>query len=103
LPTWWARLYLAGDVNEAQQVCRAFCLSEGLCVTVEACDYIYPGGAEAGYCVGLVNYPRFPENEKALRAKAKQLAKLLMEKTCQQSAMITTPTSTEWISTRKGQ
>lgn len=75
-------------------------MREGLCVTVQPCDYIFTGGEEAGYCIGLINYPRFPSNAEAITARAKSLAALLMERTCQWSALVITPTTTEWLSRR---
>ena len=32
--TFWVRLYLAGDIEQAKQVCREECMAQGLCVTV---------------------------------------------------------------------
>lgn len=96
-PTWYAKIYLAGDIEMAKQVCREDCFREGLCVTIEPCEYIYTGGQEAGYCVGLINYPRFPSEPESITQRAKTLALLLMERTFQLSALVTTPTETVWL------
>lgn len=101
VPTWYAKLYLAGDIATAKQVCREECMREGLCVTVEPCEYIYTGGQETGYCVGLINYPRFPSDAEKITARAKLLAELLMTRTCQWSALVMTPERTEWLTKRK--
>lgn len=99
-PTFWAKLHLAGDIEIAKQVCREECFSEGLCVTIEPCEYIYTGGQETGYVVGLINYPRFPAVPDAITDRAKALAIRLMERGCQHSALVTTPALTEWITRR---
>lgn len=99
-PTFTARIYVAGDRAIAEQACRDFCFEVGLCVTVEPTRYIYTGGDEAGVVVGLVNYPRFPSDPESIRAKAKQLATLLMERCCQWSALVVCPDQTEWITRR---
>ena len=99
--TYWVKLYLAGDINVAKQVCREECYKEGLCVTIEPCDYIYTGGEEAGYCVGLINYPKFPSTPEKILERAKTLASKLMERTCQHSVLIMNPTDTEWLTLRE--
>lgn len=98
--TWYAKLYLAGDIEVAKQVCREECMRAGLCVTVEPCEYIYTGGQETGYCVGLINYPRFQSEPAPITERAKALAELIMEKTCQWSALVMTPDMTYWITSR---
>lgn len=99
--TYWVRLYLSGPVEVAKQIIRAECLREGLCVTVEPTTFIYTGGEEAGYVVGLLNYPRFPSSEDALDARADDLMRKLMEGTHQHSALMKTPLVTRWITTRE--
>lgn len=99
-PTNQINLYLAGDINVAKQVLREDCMREGLCVTVTACDYIYTGGQEAGYCVGMVNYPRFPSKPAELLNRAIYLAELLAKRTCQWSALVVAPKKTYWINLR---
>lgn len=99
-PTFWVKIHLAGDIEIAKQVCREECYREGLCVTVEACEYIYTGGQETGYVIGLINYPRFPKTPEQIVARAKGLAVTLMEKSFQHSALIMTPISTEWLTRR---
>lgn len=98
-PTFTATIYIAGDLATARQVCRAFC-SIGLCVTVEATEFIYTGGAETGVRIGLLNYPRFPTEPADILGKARALADFLRERLCQHSWLIVTPTETIWNSTR---
>ena len=94
-PTGWARIYIAGDLAMARQTCREFCM-EGLCVTVTATTFVYPGGAEDGVEVGLVNYPRFPTGQEALGSMAQRLGEHLMEKLCQHSFLVVQPGITTW-------
>jgi hypothetical protein len=100
-PTFWVRLYLSGPIDVAKQVLRAECLREGLCVTVEPTTFIYTGGEEAGYVVGLLNYPRFPSTPEALQARATIIAKALLLATHQCSALVVTPTETVWLNQPK--
>lgn len=99
--TYSVRLYLSGPIEVAKQIIRAECLREGLCVTIEPTTYIYTGGEEAGYVVGLLNYPRFPCSEATLDARADDLMHKLMEGTHQHSALMQTPHSTKWITKRE--
>lgn len=100
-PTFLVRIYISGPIEVAKQLIRADCLREGLCVTFEPTTYIYTGGEEAGYVVGLLNYPRFPSEPEALMTRAKSLALTLLEGTFQHSALIVSPQVSEWISFRK--
>jgi hypothetical protein len=70
-PTYTVRLYLSGPIEVAKQTIREECLREGLCVTIEPTTFVYTGGEEAGYVVGLLNYPRFPGESAALVARAR--------------------------------
>jgi hypothetical protein len=99
--TYWVRLYLSGPIEIAKQVCREDCLREGLCVTIEPTTFIYTGGEEAGYVVGLINYPRFPTTSEKLVKRARELAILLLARTYQHSVLVMTPDGTEWITKRE--
>jgi hypothetical protein len=96
VPTFWARLYLAGPIEVAKQVLRADVMREGLCVTIEATHFIYTGGEQSGYVVGLINYPRFPSTRPAITSRARDLLMLLLDQTHQKSGLLMTPESTEW-------
>lgn len=93
-------LYLSGPIEVAKQALRAECLREGLCVTIEPTTFIYSGGEEAGYRVGLLNYPRFPTTPQELQARAKVVAMALLEATHQHSVLMVTPESTHWFTKR---
>jgi len=96
-PTYWARVYLAGPIDVAKQIIRAECLRGGLCVTVEPTTFIYKGGEEAGYVVGMVNYPKYPESQSEIIGRARGLMMKLLEGTFQHAAMLMTPDITEWV------
>lgn len=100
-PTYCIRLYLSGPIEVAKQAIRAECLREGLCVTVEPTAFIYTGGEEAGFVVGLLNYPRFPTTLEALEARARDLMVKLLDATCQHSALMVTADRSEWITKRE--
>ena len=70
-------IFIAGDIEQAKQVCREYCYQIGLCVTIEPVAYIYTGGEEAGVRIGLINYPRFPVDETELELRAMGLAEIL--------------------------
>lgn len=98
--TYWIRLYLSGPIDVAKQLIRQECMREGLCVTVEPTTFIYTGGEEAGYTIGLLNYPRFPSRPEQLEERAEELMRLLLDGTHQHSALMQTPTRSVWISKR---
>jgi hypothetical protein len=93
-------IFIAGDIEQAKQVCRQYCFEIGLCVTVEPVTYIYTGGEEAGIRVGLINYPRFPTTKEALGEKAAVLGMELMSRLHQHSFSIVGPDETTWYSRR---
>jgi hypothetical protein len=99
--TNWTKIFMAGDLATAKNVCRQFTFKEGLCVTIEPTSYIYTGGEEAGFVVGFINYPRFPnESLCAQLALALQLAHELLDACSQWSFSIMTPTETHWYTRR---
>ncbi len=99
--TFWARIYMSGSIEVAKQVCREYCLEVGLCVTIEPTTFIYTGGEEAGFVVGLINYPRFPASEFQIEQRATHLMERLLEVTCQHSALLMMPGNTCWITKRE--
>lgn len=98
--TYWARIFIAGPIEVAKQIIREECLREGLCVTIEPTTFIYTGGEEVGYVVGLNNYPRFPKSTEDIDLRAEDLARKLLDKTFQHSCMVQTPHITLWFSKR---
>jgi hypothetical protein len=99
-PTYWARIYMSGPIEAAKQALRAECLREGLCVTIEPTLFIYTGGEEVGFVVGLANYPRFPKTAQSILERAQRVVSVLLAATHQHSAMLMTPESTRWVSLR---
>lgn len=98
--TFFARIYMSGPIDVAKQAIRAECLRDGLCVTVDPTLFIYTGGEETGFVVGLVNYPRFPSTPESITKRAEQLIDALLAATHQHSAMLMTPETTRWVSQR---
>lgn len=94
------KIFIAGDYNQAKQICREFCMEEGACVTVTPTSYVYTGGEETGVIVGFINYPRFPATGYDALQKAKRLAEKLMTGLCQHSYTIWAPEDTHWFSRR---
>jgi hypothetical protein len=99
-PTITLTIVMAGDITHAAQVCRRFCL-EGLCVSLKPSTYIYTGGEEAGFEVGLINYPRFPSSLDSLWEKATRLADALRAELAQHSYSIIGPDRTAWDTLRE--
>lgn len=99
-PTHWARIYIAGPIEAAKQIIREECFPGGLCVTIEPTTFIFKQGEEAGYVVGLINYPRFPESVESINARAERLLHRLLDGTFQGSACYVTPEFTRWFSKR---
>jgi len=99
--TWWVKIYLSGPIEVAKQVCRERCMARGLCVTIEPTLFVYTGGEEAGYVVGLINYPRFPSTPEYLNGVAEEIAQALLERTAQWSALMMTPKETTWLTVRE--
>ena len=81
----------AGDIAQAKRFCADYCLT-GLCVTVTETEFIYKGGREMGFIVGLVNYPRFPSTPEDILGQAELIAMQLINELAQNKALIQTPT-----------
>ena len=95
------QIWIAGDHARALELCRLYCEESRFCVTVSPTTYVYTGGREAGVCIGLINYGRFPSEPCAIFARAKELTLRLIEGLGQESATIQAPDKTLWISFRK--
>ena len=96
--TFTAKIYLAGDIREIEQACREFCMSEGLCVTVNPTWFVYTGGQEGGAEIGLINHGKFPATPQEIRNTAIRLAKVLIERANQWTATVVMPDKTLWLS-----
>lgn len=99
--TFWARIYMSGPIEQAKALMRKECMRKGLCVTIEPTQFIYTGGEELGYVVGLIQYPRFPSKKSEIDRRAIGIAKKLMRKTWQWSGLVMFQDKTVWISQRK--
>jgi hypothetical protein len=94
-------IFMAGDCEAARAVCREHCDQVGLCVTVTPTTYVYTGGEEAGFIVGLINYPRFPSASKDIWYRAEALAFHLRAQLGQESFTLQAPDKTVWFSWRE--
>ena len=72
----------------------------GMCVSIHPANYIYTGGEESGFCVTLINYPRFPSTALGMFEKTEQLALMLMNRLHQKSFSIEAPNVTHFYSMR---
>lgn len=100
-PTYWVKIYLSGSIEVAKQIIRENVFQKGLCVIIEPTNYIYTGGEELGYIVGLINYPRFPATPDEINERAESLARELLDRTYQHSCLIMMPNNTLWITKRE--
>jgi Fe-S-cluster-containing hydrogenase component 2 len=100
VPTYAVSIYMAGDIETAKRLLRQECYECGLCVTVDPTTYIYTGGEEQGFVVGMVNYPRFPSDRESIWSRAKSIAEKLIGSCCQWSALLVAPDKTEWMTCR---
>lgn len=100
-PTFYARIYMSGPIEVAKQIIRNDVFHAGLCITIEPTTFIYTGGEEAGYVVGLINYPRFVAEPGAISERARCIAVKLLKGTFQHSALVMTPDETKWITSRE--
>lgn len=98
---FYAKIYLAGDIEVIKQICRKYCYENGFCVTINPTLFIYTGGEEFGVEIGCINYPRFPKSEDEVLKCAKELAELCREGTYQHSYLILTPIQTIWNSRKE--
>lgn len=97
VPTSVYRVYMAGDIETAKRWLRQECWRSPLCVTVEPTTFIYTGGEETGFVVGLLDYPRFPDRHGILAARAREIAVSLRDECGQKSALVVGPEMTEWF------
>jgi len=96
----FADVYIAGSREMARFYCSDFCLT-GFCVNIVDADFAYTGGFESGVKIGIINYARFPSNQKDLTSKAIKLANFLIVKLHQSSASVVSPCGSYFISRRK--
>lgn len=99
-PSATFRIWIGGDYQTALAACRRFTM-RGLCVSVQPVDYVYTLGMEAGVCVTLINYPRFPLDASGIEKTATELGHFLCGELCQGSFSVEGPETTHWLSRRK--
>lgn len=85
------------SITEVENICQTYCNRRGFCVTVTPTKYVYSNGWESGAIVGLINYPRFPENQESLTNAAMELATELMIGLDQKRVTIDFPTHTTML------
>ena len=86
--TFWFKIYMAGNFDVASQTCRKFCIDNNLCVNIFKTDYIYRCGEEPGFCIEVINYPKYPEKENDVFVLVKKLAQEVLIDCCQKSYSI---------------
>lgn len=106
--TFWVRLYMTGPIDDAKRVLREHVYGMGAtpeipggCLTIEPTAFIYDGGEESGFVVGLINYPRFPTTPPELWEQALTIAGKLLRDLKQHSVLLMSPERTQWFSQRK--
>ena len=90
----------AKGYDGALNTCLAYCTEVGLCVTVDPTQYVYRSGHEPGVRVGLINYARFPTDQRILWNTACDLAEFLKEALGQGSYTVQDHEISEFVSTR---
>lgn len=99
-PSYNVEIHMAGDIFLAADAIQNFVDQHGLCVALASQTFIYTGGREQGFKVGLINYPRFPKEPTEILATARELATHLRVWCGQMSYSIVTPDETIWVSYR---
>lgn len=77
-------------ISEIEYYCQSYVNKVGLCVTITPSKFIYTDGNEDGVCIGLINYPRFPQKPQKILSLAVKLAEKLMSMTNQFRCTIVT-------------
>lgn len=67
------------SLQNAQDICQAFCDEVGLGLTLKENEFIYKNGCESGVEIGLINYPRFPKTNTEITILSLELASILKE------------------------
>lgn len=100
VPTFNVDIHMAGDIRFAANTLQRWAMHKGMCVSLTPQVFIYTGGREDGFKVGLINYPRFPAEPSEILKLATVLAEALRFDLGQHSYCIVTPTETIWRSNR---
>jgi ferredoxin len=97
VPTHQVTIWMAGDLATAHRVCREHCHAEGACFTITPSKFVYTGGEEDGFAIGLVNYPRFQSTPTQTQEVAEQLAGKLLTACNQRTCLLVGTRDTTWI------
>ena len=103
IKTFEAKIYIGSINNETGQYCTEGRLENLVseyvnevkwCVTITKTKFIYVDGDESGWIIGIIQYPRFPEDEEKLKEKTLQLASILLNRCYQKRCSIIFPDET---------
>lgn len=101
--TFTANIYLGlrhgysekiSSVDEVRTWLQNYCNEQKLGVTLTPTEFIYVDGNEPGVIVGLINYPRFPENRNTIKYVAMIIAQGLMRLCHQERVSVVFPDET---------
>ena len=73
--SYFANIHMAGDISHCGQVISKY-VRKGACVHVIPLEYIYTGGRENGFMIGLISYPKFPKSNEEILIEATEIAEL---------------------------
>lgn len=102
-PTFTATIYvglkerdsgLIYSILDAEKAIQEYVDEIGLCVTITPTKYIYTNGAEPGFAIGLINYPRFPDTPENIKNKALMLGERLRKLFRQYKVSVVFPNET---------
>lgn len=89
------------DRSLAISILQRYVDAVGLCVSVKDVQYVYTGGSEPGLEVGLINYPRFPSSPPEIKARALEIAKVLLKVCHQERISVVMPDETVTLESRQ--
>ena len=99
-PTTVIDIHICGDGYSLNKALSDYC-KIGFCISVIPCGYIYTEGAESGWLVRIINYPRFPKSRNDLKIEAINLADLLLFELGQESCSVICPDETIYIQVKE--
>ena len=74
-----------------KDICQSYCDKHGLGLTITDTEFVYTDGGEKGVVIGLINYPRFPKNEREIMDLARGIVHLIMTLTEQKRISVVYP------------
>jgi len=66
--------------EEAKEILQEYCDVNPRCFTLKQVEYIYTDGNEIGFEIGMINYPRFPDDRHHIICIAMKVAEIFKEK-----------------------